>query len=245
MRNQAVVDLLAARLPKGRIVDVGAGSGALAHMLQQRGYDVQALDIAPEHCEYDDVHVRQCDVVQGLPCEDGALDALTCTEVIEHLEDPFKAVREFNRVLKPGGLLVLTTPNYSHIFSRLHFLFTGAIPKPRRFGLEPPRGGRAHGHIQPMTWQQLKHILATSGFELRHFTTSYRRRGGCLLLPLTLLIWGYPHVLWSAERRARYHAAEQRRLLVGGRSLITISHKGIALGSRDGGRRAARGPRAG
>jgi SAM-dependent methyltransferase len=48
--------------------------------------------------------------VTALPFEDEELDAIVCTEVLEHCVDPFKAVDEMHRVLKPGGLLLVTSP---------------------------------------------------------------------------------------------------------------------------------------
>jgi len=48
--------------------------------------------------------------VTDLPLEDGELDAIVCTEVLEHCADPFYAVAEMHRVLKPGGLLLVTSP---------------------------------------------------------------------------------------------------------------------------------------
>jgi ubiquinone/menaquinone biosynthesis C-methylase UbiE len=47
--------------------------------------------------------------VQSLPCEDNSFDIILCTEVLEHVQDPRRAIAEMHRVLRPGGRLVLTT----------------------------------------------------------------------------------------------------------------------------------------
>lgn len=54
-----------------------------------------------------------CDItgdLRAMPFEEGSVDAVLCTEVLEHCEDPFQAMREIRRVLKPGGLLLVTSP---------------------------------------------------------------------------------------------------------------------------------------
>lgn len=60
-----------------------------------------------------DYGIYNCDMhtdIENLPFEDGSIDAIICLEVLEHVENPFKAAYEIKRVLKPGGFLLLTTP---------------------------------------------------------------------------------------------------------------------------------------
>lgn len=55
----------------------------------------------------------ECDIIgdiHAMPFEDGSWSAIICTEVLEHVENPFQAVHEIHRVLKPGGLLLITSP---------------------------------------------------------------------------------------------------------------------------------------
>lgn len=59
------------------------------------------------------------------PYEDNTFDAITNIEVVEHLENPYHFLREVGRIMKPGGLLILSTPNPLHIFNRLSFLLRG------------------------------------------------------------------------------------------------------------------------
>jgi SAM-dependent methyltransferase len=57
--------------------------------------------------------VYNCDLhtdIESLPFENNSIDAIICLEVLEHVKNPFKAAEEIKRVLKPGGLLLLTTP---------------------------------------------------------------------------------------------------------------------------------------
>jgi len=85
----------------------------------------------------------------GLPFPDEGFDLVMLTEVIEHMEDPFRAVREFNRVLRPDGPLVLATPDYGHMEERLGYLFGGTLPEPLEARLLPPRAGLVWTTAQP------------------------------------------------------------------------------------------------
>lgn len=59
------------------------------------------------------------------PYDDNTFDVITNIEVIEHLENPYHFLREVARILKPGGRLILSTPNPLHIYNRLSFLLRG------------------------------------------------------------------------------------------------------------------------
>ena len=89
-----------------RALDVGCREGLQSEWLKERGYDVTAIDI--EKC-YNDCIVM--DVNNGLLFPDNSFALVWCSEVIEHLESPSFFVREVQRVLHPGGKLILTTPN--------------------------------------------------------------------------------------------------------------------------------------
>ena len=64
-----------------------------------------------------------------LPWRNDFFDAVSAWQVIEHLENPHHFIREVNRVLKPGGIFFLSTPNIFNIFNRLIFLKSGDMPR--------------------------------------------------------------------------------------------------------------------
>jgi SAM-dependent methyltransferase len=115
-----------------KALDVGARAGVQTAWLRSRGYQVTPIDYEPVTDE-----CLQVDANQRLPFEDGSFDLVWCSEVIEHLVDPAFSLAELRRVTKPGGLLVLTTPNsYAWLFRFIAL-----------FGLTPQRIQRKD-HVQ-------------------------------------------------------------------------------------------------
>lgn len=103
----------------GRALDVGCGAGQMALAMHQRGYDVSAVDISPGMVEATTAtfaaadataDVREADM-RHLPYEDDTFAWVTGLGAIEYLTDPGEAVEEFARVARPGGHIVVTSPN--------------------------------------------------------------------------------------------------------------------------------------
>lgn len=112
--KQIALSLVAAG-GQARALDVGARCGKQTRWLEARGYQVTSIDFEPkfEDCQHVDAN-------QPLPFEDGAFDLVWCSEVIEHLEDPARSLKELRRVTRANGQLILTTPNsYAWMFRAL------------------------------------------------------------------------------------------------------------------------------
>lgn len=65
--------------------------------------------------------------IHSLPLEDNIADQITCYEVLEHLQSPRDAMKEIARILKPGGVLIVTVPNLLHVLSILRFIKSGRL----------------------------------------------------------------------------------------------------------------------
>lgn len=107
-RHVAAYALLASRLPAGRIVDVGCGVGHSYELLAPRetvGVDVHEPSLRDQARE---THVAD---MRSLPFDDETFAGAIAVQSIEHVPDPEAAIAEMERVLRPGGVAVLVTPN--------------------------------------------------------------------------------------------------------------------------------------
>ena len=165
--HEVVLDLVKRFLPeKARIADLAAGEGAFSIWLRDLGHEVEAVDASSERWKVDSIPVRIADLdsefATELTAAGGKFDAVVAIEIIEHLENPFRFVRECSKLLKPGGLLFLTTPNVEAVSSRLIFLYTGRLKSFGAYETVRP------AHITPIFKWKLDMILDEAGFEVVH-----------------------------------------------------------------------------
>lgn len=125
---------------------VGADVGALA-LDATRKKGLGALKIDPD---------KGC-----VDASEGSFDGAVCSEVFEHLFDPLQAAREICRVLKPGGVLVSTVPNFGYHPWRLLALLRAQVPSEP----EHPKQNRFNGvHIRFFSKLTYKRLLRDAGF---------------------------------------------------------------------------------
>ncbi len=172
----------------GNILDAPSGQGRLSLALKAKGFDVWALDIVPANLGGRGIHCQQADLNAPLPFPDAFFDAVVCVEGVEHLENPHALIREFRRLLKGGGTLIVTTPNIQNLMSRLKFFLFGSF---RYFNAKVDIDDRSlAGHIHPFSFTQLQMILARNGFEVGAVATNRLMQpfGGRALLALSRFI---------------------------------------------------------
>jgi 2-polyprenyl-3-methyl-5-hydroxy-6-metoxy-1,4-benzoquinol methylase len=140
--------------PGAKVLDLGSGAGAWAKRLYDASYSVTACDVEPrtDRLEFP-CHVVDLNQNFGTTLGNAEFDAVSIVEVIEHLENPRHIFRQIKSLLKKGGVVLLTTPNASGLYSRLRFFFTGQMAM---FNDDCYRGS---GHITPMTAWQLEKIF--------------------------------------------------------------------------------------
>jgi SAM-dependent methyltransferase len=214
--------------PRGRVLDVPTGTGILADRLRKRGFEVSCCDINPSYFSISDLAFEVGDLNHSLPYPNGSFDFIDCIEGLEHLENPFNAIREFHRLLKPGGKVFLSFPNYLNIERRLRFLITGLfskIPSPKKLGKD-----RFENlwmlHLTPLTYPILKLVMEHSGFKILLIEKDKEKKRMKWLLPI---VWGIRCycLFWSKEKKKDYHLGDtlSPQLIMGGNTLILVAEK--------------------
>ena len=153
-----------------RILDAPCGgSAALTLALRERGFNAIGADIEPDPAKHLGKAFQKVNLDAPLPWANQNFDVVISTEGIEHLESHYSFLREINRILKPRGLLVLTTPNITALRSRVRFFGSGFFGRDGR----PLNENARHPlhHIGLATFSELRYELHVSGFrisEVRH-----------------------------------------------------------------------------
>lgn len=177
--HQSVLNLLKMDKP-GRMLEAGAGEGALTIALIQLGFSVEACDLNPNRFKISNLRCLKVDMNQPLPYPDESFNFVVCVEVLEHLHDPWFVISEFNRVLKNHGKLIITTPNILTISSRLNFFFYGEYDhfSSKKLHKAPLNlRDELNKHINPISFHELTYILHKKDFCLEKIATNvYQNR---------------------------------------------------------------------
>lgn len=211
MFNKTFKDIFGKYLDRNRayfqnkvVVDFPAGSGETSKSLTEAGLNIRVLpfDLFPEFFKFQDLNCRKLSAGESFPLEAQSVDAIICQEGLEHFSDQWATLREFNRILKPTGRLILTTPNYSNLTSRMSYF----LSESERFHrLMPPNEVDSVwlnqqsqdpniyvGHVFLIGIQKLRLLAKLSGLEIRHIHFSEIKSTA-----LFLFLIFYPFILAS------------------------------------------------
>jgi 2-polyprenyl-3-methyl-5-hydroxy-6-metoxy-1,4-benzoquinol methylase len=187
--------LLRAYPPPAKLIELGAAPGVQSIALARCGYHVTAIDLGEAPDTWGDelegiaAHNEKGSMESAFeragvdlilwdlervpfPLADESFDIILLTEVLEHLRDyPLRTLIEARRILKPGGILLLTTPNAASLQNRVRLALGHTVHTPLRdwmFGLPHAR------HAREYTTTELRELTGAAGLEVvsvesRHF----------------------------------------------------------------------------
>jgi 2-polyprenyl-3-methyl-5-hydroxy-6-metoxy-1,4-benzoquinol methylase len=162
--------------PDDQVLEFGAGTGSLIGLMRESGFPggLTGADILPKPESIGtDVRWIECDLNEPLPVADASFDGIISTEVIEHLENPHAVFREFRRLLRPRGALLLTTPNQESLRSLLALVLRGHFVA--------FLAGSYPAHITPLLRTDLLRLCEANGFDPPQFR--YTNAGGIPAMP--------------------------------------------------------------
>lgn len=231
--HDRVVELLSL-LPRGNLLDVPAGEGALAARLMQSGFTVHCCDLYPEIFRLKGVEIKQGDLLQRLPYGDGEFQYVTCIEGLEHLDSPARAIREFKRLVQPGGHLIVSVPNIHNIEERFKWLvhgYTSHFKPLSKTYLEQVR--QDHGareeialHVHAISYSELRYHLESNGFQIFEILRDKPKRHLWLYWPAIALIELVKRLTPRKKRDERWtDQLNSAELLMGGNTLIVHAIK--------------------
>lgn len=215
--------------PGGTLLDVPAGEGALAARLLSLGLDVKCCDLHPEMFRLPQVEIKRGDLSGALPYADNSFDYIACVEGLEHIENPHQALREFSRILRNRGQLILSIPNTLNIEERFKWLLFGYTShfKPLSREYLDSLGDEFVGvedvalHINPIPYSELRYILEKYGFEILGLHRDKPKKNSWAYLPIVALIRMLNRFQSTERRRERWSAELQSdEVLLGGNTLV-------------------------
>ena len=190
---------LTPNVPGASLLDVGCGRGEMMEQMAARGWDVYGCDIASGKIASIAAALGsdrvQCGAFEEIDFPTSSFDAITMWHVIEHFPDPYRALRKVYGLLRPGGRLVVGTPNWDCLEARLFRRFWAGFDAPRHLIVFSTKSlcralkdaGFEVSGVRPSLWPNFvseSTVLALTGFlNVRLWNSRWSRALHYLLFP--------------------------------------------------------------
>ncbi len=218
----------------GKVLDVPAGEGALGLRLKNLGFEVSCCDLYTEIFKLADTEIRRGNLDHVLPYDDKSFDYVVCVEGLEHIENPSNAMREFSRLLKDDGTLIVSVPNIMNIEERLKWLFNGytshfkPLSNETLADISKQYGGMEEMalHVNPIGYSEVRFLLEKNGFQLEKTFPDKPKKNSWAYFPLVGLIKLAARFASEKKRKARWtDELNSKEVLLGGNTLIFKAKK--------------------
>jgi SAM-dependent methyltransferase len=172
-----------------RFLDIGISMGVVACVASKLGMQVDGCDylkaaddpfLTPLRRKYNITYADYDAVTDDLPYPDNTFDIVNCNDMIEHLHaSPKRMLENALRVLKPGGVLIITTPNLAALHNRIQLFIGGSVHASIRDWYHNPIWARPvfTGHVREFAPRELKYVLSEAGFRAVEVSTIFSLPG--------------------------------------------------------------------
>lgn len=192
------------------ILDLPCGEGAFSKRMRDRGADIFSADclniIKIPNPQFAIVNMNE-----RLPYADATFAAVVCIDGIEHIERPFDFIKECRGITRPGGMLIISTPNLTALRSRWRYLLTG-FHQGEKSPLDESQYTPYH-HLSLVSFPDLRYRLHANGFRVSAVRTNRVKLISSLYLVLAPLAYLVTVLAFIKEEKAE-HVREQNREIV-------------------------------
>ena len=216
------------REPRGKVLDAPCGQGAMSVRLREMGFEVRCFDIAPELFRGEGFTVETGDMNVALPYPDGEFDYILSKNGAHRVFSLDRMIAEFARILRPGGRVVLSVPNYGRIQRRIRHLLYGSLSRNINSQecervLDAPIANFRNCLLYP----QIEKTFLRHGFQIRAITSDGKPYSQFHSLPLVWLV-RFLCRFSSQKDREDYslEGSNSAHALAGGGHLIVVAEKG-------------------
>jgi SAM-dependent methyltransferase len=212
---------------RGKVLDAPAGYGLLSMFFKKMGFEVTCGEIEPEIFQVPDLKCIYVDLNRKIDAGNDTFDYICCVDGLEHMTDPYRAVQEFSRVLKPEGYGIFTIPNYSNIEKRFKFFWFGFLTHPADMEKLIRSGSILFNlHNSPLTITLLDLIFAINGLEVEKIMRNAVKKRQYFFLPVVWLMKLNAMVASEeTKKKYRFDLTLKDEVILGGNNLVFITRK--------------------